>query len=175
MAKPISPQERDRIIAEFATGKPCKQIAREFQRSPDTISRIARTVGHQFGRTNLENARAANLAYGAERRANIRLKTVEIIEDRLRDFNRPTLVYSFGGKGNIYNERTLEKPDARTMRDLAQTVSTLWRVVKDIDAAETTQHDDSALDRIFEEISRIAHDDNPLEPETGAEHHRLDS
>lgn len=171
VAKRISDTERERIIAEFATGKSCNQIAKEFGRSNNTISRIARDAGHKFAQVNAERAREINRGYTAERRAKIRLSTVQVIEDRLGEFNAPTLVYNFGGKDNDYNEHTLDKPDARTMRDLAQTIATLWRVVESIDKAEQGESDTSALDRIFNELDRVAADEHdsprPVQPEAG--------
>lgn len=170
MAKPVSPEERERILAACAEGLSCNEIAKRFGRSNNTISRIARAAGHRFAQVNALRARQINQGYTAERRANIRLSTVQVIEDRLQDFNAPTLVYNFGGKDNDYNEHTLDKPDARTMRDLAQTIATLWRVVESIDKAEQGESDTSALDRIFNELDRVAdeHDSpRPVQPEAG--------
>lgn len=170
MAKPVSPEERERIIAEFATGKSCREIADEFGRSADTISRIARSVGHEFGRTNLANARLANLAYGAERRANIRATTVESVERLLREMFAPTTIHNFGGKDNTYNSRDIDQPTFRDKQSIGQTIATLWRVVESIDKAEQGESDTSALDRIFNELDRVAdeHDSpRPVQPETG--------
>lgn len=169
VAKPVSPEERERIIAEFATGKSCNEIARQFNRSTNTISRIARSVDHQFAQVNAARAREVNKGYTAERRANVRLKTVELVEQTLQEFNEPTLVFNFGGKDNDYNEHTLDKPDARTKRDLAQTAATLWRIVKDIDAAEQTESLVSGLDSLFAELDLIAdeHSERPVQPKAG--------
>lgn len=159
----VTDQEREAITAALKTGKSCREIASEFNRSADTISRIARDNGHLFGRTNVSNARAANLAYGAERRAQVRLRTVEVIEQTIGRFNEPTLVFSFGGKNNDYNEHLLDRPDARTMRDLGQTIATLWRVVREIDAAEAQAHDTAGLDMIFQQLEQVA-DENDSRP-----------
>ena len=167
----IPDDEREQIIAAFATGKSCKQIARDFERSPDTISRIARAAGHKFGRMNLDNARAARKAYGAEWRANAREKLSEEITQTLAEMRSEYLVYAFGGKDNVYNEQTIPKPDARAQRDMAATITSLWRVVREMDEYESKQADLAQLEVIFRHVDRMADDyESTVEPETSVEH-----
>ncbi len=167
MAKPVSPDERERIVAEFGTGKSCKQIAREVGRSADTISRIAREEGHEFGRTNIANARRANLAYGAERRAAIRASTVENVERLLGQMFAPATIHNFGGKDNTYNSHEINEPTFRDKQSIGQTIATLWRVVQAIDAVEETQNDTAGIDRVFEIADRMGDEYESIQSETG--------
>lgn len=174
VATKVTPDERARIVEALEAGTTCHRIAKDFGRSSNTISRIAKDIGHTFAHVNAlraQEAQAAHRVYGAERRANVRLSTVEAVEETLRDFTAPTLVYSFGGKHNEYNEHILDRPDARTKRDLAQTIATLWRVVQAIDAAEETHNDITGIDKVFEIADRMGDEyDQFIQPETGVQH-----
>lgn len=156
MAKPVSPEERERIIAAFATGKSCNQIAKEFGRSSNTISRIARSVGHQFAQVNVARAREINRRYGAEWRAMMRERLAAEAERLLADLRRPTLVYSFGGKDNRYSEHTIPEPDARMKRDLMQAANIAVRTILEFDKTDATIHDTGVLDQWFAAIDRNA-------------------
>lgn len=145
MAKRIPDDERERIIAAFSSGKSCNQLAKEFGRSPQTISNIARSVGHQFGYLNAIHAHEARKAYGAEWRANARQKLADAFDDLLADLKRPALVYSFGGRDNTYNEHELEKPDAKIKRDLIAAASTTMRTINEMDKAEQGGADDPLM------------------------------
>lgn len=85
MARPIPEEERERIIAEFATGKSCNQIAREFGRSPGLVSRLAREVGHDFERSQTKKATRARVTYDRARRVALIDKGLAQQERILKD------------------------------------------------------------------------------------------
>lgn len=169
MAKPVSQEERERIIAAFATGKSCRQIAREFGRSTGTISAIAAETGHEFGRSNVLRAVEINRRYGAEWRANAKQRMAEAFDDFMDDLKRPTLVYAFGGKDNVYNEHTLEKPDAKTKRDIINSAAVAYRTIEAMDKADQGGADDPLtqwVDLLKEEReARRKRDDGQAAPE----------
>lgn len=156
MAKPVSDEERQRIIEAFPTGKSCRQIARELGRSTTTISTIAKSVGHEFGQINAERARAINQRYGAEWRAEMRQRLADEAMRLLDDMRKPALVFSFGGRDNTYNEHELEEPDFRSKRDLMQAVSTALRSIRDLDATDSTTGNLGMLGEWFATIDRAA-------------------
>lgn len=170
MAKRITPEEREQIIALFPSGLSCRQIAEQTGRSIQSVSNIAREEGHVFGRLNVANARIANLAYGAERRANVRMKTVESVEKLLGQMFAPATIHNFGGKNNTYNSRDIDEPVFRDKQSIAQSIATLWRVVEAIDKAEETQNDTTGLDRVFEIADRMGDEYELVQPEAGVEH-----
>lgn len=145
MAKPVSHEERERIIAAFATGKSCRQIAKQFGRATGTISAIAAETGHEFGRSNVLRAVEINQRYGAEWRATAKQRMAEAFDDFMDDLKRPTLVYSFGGRDNVYNEHTLAKPDAKTKRDIINSAAVAYRTIEAMDKAEQGGADDPLL------------------------------
>jgi len=133
VAKPLTDDEREHIEALLATGKSARDIATEIGRSPDTISRIARSIGHSFGRTNLDSAREARSAYCAERRALIAARLTEEAEKLLDQLHEPHLAFNFGGKENSYNEHLLGEPPIEGKRALIQSAREAVRTVLDID------------------------------------------
>ncbi len=139
MAKPLTDDEREHIVALIHQGHSANEIARQTQRSADTVSRIARSIGWRFGHTNLAHAHEARSAYTAERRASIAARLTEEVEQILIDLHRPHLAFNFGGKDNTYEEHLLDEPPVDAKRAMVQSISTLMRTVLDID-----RHDNRA-------------------------------
>lgn len=156
MAKPVSAEERERIIEAFATGKSCRQIAKQFGRSPNTISSIARDVGHEFGHTNVLRAHEINRRYGAEWRADMRQRLADEAGRLLDDMRKPALVYSFGGRDNTYAEHTLEQPDTKSKHELMRAATTALRAIRDLDATDSTTGNLGQLGEWFAAIDRAA-------------------
>lgn len=132
MGKPLTPDERQAIIDLLPTGKSCQQIAREVGRSPDTVSRIAKTEGHVFGHPNLARAHEARRAYGAERRAQRLVVLADRIDRILERMAEPHTAYNFGGKDNDYNERTFEEPTTEALDKYAAAIAKLTRAEMEI-------------------------------------------
>jgi transposase-like protein len=141
----VPDDEREQIIAEFATGKSCRQIAKQFGRATQTISNIARDAGHSFGQTNAEHARAVKAVYDSERRARIIANELEAIERLQAQRFAETLVYNFGGRENTYNEHMIAEPDFRSKRDLTAAISTAVKTVMELDRAEQANSADELL------------------------------
>lgn len=139
MAKKISDKERQRIIDLLPTGKSCREIAREVGRSKDTVSRIAREVGHEFGRINAERAREAMKAYGKENRASLINQLHEKAVGMLKHFEGPHLVYSFGGRDNTYSQHVLAEPPVEVKQAAAKTIHILQKSI-----IETLKYDNPA-------------------------------
>lgn len=152
MGRPRIPEEEaERIRAAMREGKSCNAIAKEFGRSTHTVSRIARECGHKFAQMNTERAREIRKGYTAEWRAKAMrkwMKAHDMVHERLY---APTLVYNFGGRDNDYNEHELDKPDAKTIRDLMQAGHVAMRTIDAIHKAdqETTTGKPEALLAFF--------------------------
>lgn len=141
VAKPLTDHERQEILDLLASGKSCRQIAAEVGRSNDTVSRIAASVGHSFGQSNLARAHEARSAYSAERRALLAARFTEAAEKLLAQLEQPHVAFSFGGKENTYAEHTFDEPDAATKFTLVRGAREAMRTVLDID-----RHDNRAED-----------------------------
>lgn len=158
MAKPVTDEERQRIIEAFPSGKSCRQIAADFNRATTTISTIAKSVGHEFGQVNTVRAREIKAVYDEERRQQIRLNTVDAAEKVLQQIFEPATIFNFGGRDNTYNEHKLDKPPYRDQRDIAQTFKTLMSIVLEIDKREQGTSDYGLLDVLFGQIQSEANE-----------------
>lgn len=163
----IPDDERERIIAEFATGKSCNQIAKQFGRSSNTISRIAKSVGHQFAQVNAVHAREVKAVYDSERRAGLIASSIDAAERMFKQMFSPALVYNFGGKDNTYNEHMVSEPSFRDKRDIAATIATMVRTATELQKLENAAGTDDLLQEFIDAIAqRRAHrqqdDHDPL-------------
>lgn len=137
MAKPLTDDERAEIVELLERGLSCGAIAKQVGRSGDTVSRIARDVGHRFGRSNSLRAQEARSAYCAERRADIAAAATERAEQVLQRMEGPHRVFNFGGRDNTFNEEILDQPPVDAQRAMAQTIRDLMRTVIEIHRLDT--------------------------------------
>lgn len=145
MAKPVTTKEREQIVAEFSTGKSCNAIAKQFGRSPSTISRIARDAGHQFAYSNALHAQEAKAVYDSERRSKIIATELEAIERMQKERFSPALVHAFGGRDNVFNSEIIPEPDHIGKRNLTSAISTAVKTVIELDRAEQSAGADDML------------------------------
>lgn len=115
---PLTEQQRQAIIADLSSGDSCNAIARAHWVSPDTVSRIAKAVGHRWGAANVAVAHEARKAYGAEHRSLMRQEAQRRAEESYAMLDEPHVVFSFGGRDNDYNERTFDRPDVAARSQL---------------------------------------------------------
>lgn len=154
MAKPLSATERQAIIDLLPTGKSCRDIAGEVGRSKDTVSRIAREVGHTFGRINVARAQEAMRGYGAEARATRLVKLHQRIDRILDRMGEPHTAFNFGGKDNTYEEREFPEPTTDALRQYAAAVAQLTRAEMEIVKHDERGDDDGAdVDRWLDHIA----------------------
>ena len=139
MAKPLTNTERQAIIDALNAGTPYAQIVKTTGRGKSTISRIAKEIGHQAGRSNLARAQESRSAYTAERRAKIAERLTEEAERLLDELRKPWLAYNIGGKDNTFTGKVLPEPSTTAKRELIQAIRDATRTVIDID-----RHDNRA-------------------------------
>lgn len=136
MAAKLTDDERQAIVDLIETGKSARDVAREAGRSVDTISRIARDIGWQFGRPNLVRAREAKSAYCAEERAVDAAAMQVRVRKLIAGFDDLEQVAVSTGNGvKLVDVRA----SARALADRAKAINLLQRTVLDID-----RHDNRA-------------------------------
>lgn len=151
MAPKLTDTERARIIDLCQQGLTRNDIAHQLQRSPDSISRVARTVGHRFGQTNLARAHEARSSYAAEARSEVAKAAVERAKLLLAEFEASQPVVSGTADGPVVVHVEL---DARGQKDRAQAMSTLMRTVIDIDRHDNAgDQDASSVDAWLAEMT----------------------
>lgn len=137
--------KRARLPTLHKDGLSASAIARELGVSKSTVSKWARehTPPLLFDRARTAEAVAAHtidLAAGRQRLAEKMLAESERMLDRIND---PYIVYSFGGRDNVYTEHTLTSAPVEVRRNVittaAITFDKLSRIVeKDPDVSGAT-------------------------------------
>lgn len=142
----VSDAERAQILAWLDEGLSRNEVAKRSGRSNDTVSKIARSVGHDFlaaaddrTRAALDRAHEARSAFCAERRATIAARLTDEAEKLLDQLHEPHVAFNFGGKENTYAEVTHPEPPVDAKRALIQSTREAMRTVLDID-----RHDNRA-------------------------------
>lgn len=85
-----------------------------------TITKVVQEAGRSFDRAEPAQATAARKADARARRERLHDDYLREASRLLKELRKPTLVFSFGGKENEYNEHTLPEADAHTKLKLVQ-------------------------------------------------------
>lgn len=141
MAPKLTDAERTHIIELCEQGLSRNDIATKVGRSPDSISRVAHSIGHRFGQTNLAAAHEARSSYCAEVRGEVARAAIERAKRLLAEFEEVQPVVSGSADGPVVVRVEL---DARGQKDRAQAMSTLVRTVLDIDKHDNAGDQDTA-------------------------------
>lgn len=123
--RPVTQDDYDQVRQLHAEHLPRNEIARRLDRSPHTISRIAKELGLSWDRANapgLQMATQARQADGRARRTALALALLDDAEKLRAQLFAPTVAYNFGGKDNTYNEHALTEPGFRDKRDLMHAI-----------------------------------------------------
>lgn len=129
----------DRIRELHAEGCGRNEIAREIGRAPVMVSRTAEQLGLTFDRAKIQAAAKARHADIEERRSLLAERFVTIAEDCLDRIYQPTIVYSFGGKDNTYEEHEFdEAPVTERVKLLTSAAIAVDKSLKLAPAEEST-------------------------------------
>lgn len=93
-----------------AKGRSVRDIAGEMGLSKSTIDRRIQKLGIVLDRSMTEAATRANQTDAKARRAALQLGLLEDAEKLRQQLWQPARIFSFGGRDNTYEERTVEKP-----------------------------------------------------------------
>lgn len=126
------------------SGFSASAIAVELGVSKSTVSRWAKQDGLKFDRARTAEATAAKTIDLAAGRTRLAEKMLARAEEALDDLDKPYIVYSFGGRDNVYNEHKLDKPPVEVKRNVLTmagiTFDKLSRIVEkdpDVTGAES--------------------------------------
>lgn len=132
------PKFVSRVQRLYRRGESCSAIAKKLGVSRQTISAIGKDRGWQWGARNIEKAHEANRAYGAERRATQVLAMAGEVDGILERFTKPHVVFSFGGRDNVYRDHCFDRPDSRTLFDLSRSIQALTTSMKTLQNFDAT-------------------------------------
>lgn len=118
MARPIDAQKRAHVVELIRGGMGRNEVARESGVSVASVTKIAGEEGLSFDRTASMAATAARKADNAKTRAELTGLLYQRAREFLDQIGQPHTVFAFGGKDNVYNERTLDRPPTGDIRNL---------------------------------------------------------
>lgn len=122
----VTADDYEQVKALHAQHLSRNEIARRLNRSPHTITKIAKELGLSFARGDSPGLREATEARRADaraRRAALAIKLLDDAERMRQQLFAPLLVYNFGGKDNTFNQHEIPEPGPRDKRDLMQAIS----------------------------------------------------
>ncbi|MGM5065719.1 helix-turn-helix domain-containing protein [Rhodococcus qingshengii] len=120
-------EESTRLTELHAAGKSLSFIATDMQRSKETISRHSDRLGLSFDRG--VTAKAAEAVHVDNKARRVLLEERLLVEAQkiMDQLWEPTLVFSFGGKDNDYNEHIIDRPTFSDQKAIVQTATTAIR------------------------------------------------
>lgn len=144
--KPLTDDERQAILNDIRAGKPRNQTARDHQRSPATITKIAYDAGLAFDRSATKSACDAKRVDNAARRTALVAALLEDA-DRLRlQMFAPTTVFNFGGRDNTYVERQVPEPTFADKRHIAGAVRMMLTTAIELERVDQQGEEFAAVD-----------------------------
>lgn len=148
-------EESTRLTELHAAGESLTFIAKEMQRSTETIHRHAERLKLSFDRTRTAKAAEAvhidNKAKRAKAESLFLDKTIETIEQ----LDQPALVYSFGGPMNEYNEHILTKPDPIAQKHIMSAASTAINAAMKLGQLNSEGRDLPAVDAWLDAMTGV--------------------
>jgi transposase len=130
MPKPLDPAKRTQIEQAIRDGKSRNAIARQFDVSGSTVTKIGRELEQQpdeplvaaFDRTATKRATEARQVDQAAQRADLRQKLLDDAHRLRTQLWEPCTMYNFGGKDNTLNSVSLDQPTFEQQRNIMTSV-----------------------------------------------------
>ena len=124
------------------------QMARDYGVAPRTITRWARELGippdERFSTSSIAAATKAAADRRRAKRAALVDKMLDEADALLDRLRQPWLVWSFGGKDNIYNEHVLPEPPVEAVRNALTTAAIALDKSVVVDRHDNAGNDDDA-------------------------------
>ncbi|WP_333742690.1 hypothetical protein [Streptomyces ardesiacus] len=155
-----------------ALGMGRNEISREMGITNSCVSRTAAYLGLTFDRSKIRAASEARAADLRERLSLLAEKLMDVAEDSLRRVHEPTIVYSFGGKNNEYNEHEFpEAPPAERVKYMTATAIAIDKIGKLLPPEAGSGADDakSMLGKLAEGIAALANQDSETPIQNGGD------
>ena len=118
---PVKAETRAEVLRLFDEGVSRNEIARTLSISTGVVTRICKASGRAFDRSQTERATVARSIDLAAMRLELAQEMGATGLELLKSRHSPYLVYSFGGKDNVYTEHTLTSPPVETIRSIVVT------------------------------------------------------
>lgn len=143
-------EESARLTELHGAGESLHFIAKDMQRSKDTVSRWAEKLGLSFSREKTAKAAEAKHVDNKARRARIEEQLLVKSEDMLAQLDEPAIVYSFGGQFNEYAEHELDKPDPVAQKHIVQALATALTAANKLHEMNAGQQAEKAVSALVQ-------------------------
>jgi hypothetical protein len=156
-----SPEEDELLRECLANRLSVAKTAAKMGRSQDAVWLHAKALGLSFART-VDIAVSAAIKIDARAdRAQFRAEFMEDLKKLKAQMWTPSLVYSFGGKDNTFEEATLDQPAIADQYRLVQAINVGLNAIERLEKMDADVGISDAagmLDRISEAIKKAADD-----------------
>jgi hypothetical protein len=122
MRRVITDADRQAVADLAASGQGRNAIATATGLAPATVSKIAQSLGLGFARARTAAAAAAKQVDNRARRAALESALLDDAERLRGQLFAPCTVYGFGGMEYSFASAVLDRPDARSQRDIMSAV-----------------------------------------------------
>ncbi|MGW0016926.1 helix-turn-helix domain-containing protein [Rhodococcus sp. NPDC003382] len=161
-------EESRRLRELHEQGMSLRAIAEEMGRPQSTVSRWADRLDLSFDRSKTKKATEARVIDTKAARVELEQRLIAEANKVLDQMWEPTLVFSFGGKDNTYEEHLLDRPTFGDQKAIVQTAATALNAANklhEMNAGADAEGVVSVLAEVHAAITAMA-DENPDEPPT---------
>ena len=145
-----SDEESARLTELHGAGKSLTFIAKTMGRSTETIHRHSERLKLSWDRSRTAKAAEAVHVDNKARRARIEEQLLVKSEDMLAQLDKPTIVYSFGGQFNQYEQHELDKPDPVAQKHIVQALSTALNAANKLHEMNAGQQAEKAVSALVQ-------------------------
>lgn len=143
-------EESTRLTELHAAGESLTFIAKEMQRSTETIHRHSERLKLSWDRSRTAKAAEAKHVDNKARRARIEEQLLVKSEDMLAQLDEPAIVYSFGGQFNEYAEHELDKPDPVAQKHIVQALAAALNAANKLHEMNAGQQAEKAVSALVQ-------------------------
>lgn len=129
MPKALPQHKRDAVLADIRAGQKSRnQIARDHEVSSSTVTKLAQDAGvtDAFDRSQTKRATEAAFADNKAWRAATSKRFLAKCNELLDQMDQPHIVFSIGGRDNIYTEHLMDRPPTGDLRNLMVSAATAF-------------------------------------------------
>jgi hypothetical protein len=154
--RPVSYGDVDAVKALYADGLSVRRIALKLGVSYDAVRNLVREMELDTSGKDAEAYRKRLSAHNMKRRAEHAARLLDVADVAFERMHEPTIVFSFGGKENVYEEHEFAEPPANVFKQLTDTVSVAHSAHMKIDAYDKTTTDSlPAVDAWLDAITGV--------------------
>ena len=143
-ARPWTHDEDTRLRDLHAAGHTLHAAATEMARSKATVCRHAKLLGLGWDRGQTVAATKAKKLDADARRAQLKLDLLDDAARLRQQLWKPTTVFSFGGKDNVYREHDVPQPPHIDQLKLVQATSAAINAYGRLESLDTAADTDDA-------------------------------